>query len=71
MEEKNKDSPTFSRDLSKQLIFDCIMELYYGAEGLTNKQIGDKLYTVLNNLDEIDKPICGRSNSGLKVVENR
>jgi len=57
MKEENKRSLTLSRETSKQLIFDSIMELYYETEGLTKKQIGDKLYMVLDNLDKIDKPV--------------
>ena len=39
-------------ELAKQFIYDCARELTYHQEGLTDKQIADKLLKILNILDD-------------------
>jgi hypothetical protein len=46
-----------SKELHKQLIFDCAMELFYHTEDMTNEDIGNKLMTILKAMDEADKSL--------------
>jgi len=47
--------PQYSFSTAKQLIFDCIMELDYEYEKLSNKQISAKLQGILKELDKMNK----------------
>lgn len=50
---KPEHNSNYSFEIAKQIIFDCIMELNYGTEGLSNEHIASKLYNVLKELDKI------------------
>lgn len=41
-----------NEEVIKQIIFDCVMELYYEHEDMSKKDIGDKLMYVLRKMDE-------------------
>ena len=44
--------PKSHRDaLAKQLIFDCVMELFYQTEGIPNDVLANKLMDALQALD--------------------
>ena len=44
-----------NKEIYKQIIYDCIMELNYHQQNLTDEQIADKLSQVLNCLERDDK----------------
>lgn len=46
--------PKYSYETAKQIIFDCIKELNFGSEGLSNQEIAGKLYDVLKQLDRMN-----------------
>jgi len=56
IEERNKllEEPKYSFEYIKQIIFDCMMELQYGTEGLSKEHIVAKLYDALKELDKIN-----------------
>lgn len=42
------------KELHKQLIFDCAMELIYHTERMTDEDVGNKLMDILKAMDEAD-----------------
>ena len=49
----NDKMPLYHFELAKQLIFDCVMELEYGTEGMNNKEIAEKLHCILEEIDKM------------------
>lgn len=55
-----KDSierPRYSINTAKQLIFDCVMELEYHTENMSDKEIASKLLEILRQMDLNDNVI--------------
>lgn len=55
--EQTKRKPKYhgSKELHKQLIFDCAMELFYHTEHKTDEDVGNKLMGILKAMDEEDE----------------
>lgn len=52
--EQDEKLPRYTYETAKQIIFDCIAELDYGNEKLSNQQISAKLQGVLSELDKMN-----------------
>lgn len=47
----NKPSMTF--ETAKQMIFDCAVELIYHKDGAKDKDIGNKLLSIIHEMDKM------------------
>lgn len=61
---KHSKEPRYSFETAKQIIFDCIMELEYHNENLSDSHIAAKLNGVLTELDKMEV-VEGNKNEGI------
>lgn len=42
-------------EVLKQYVFDCVIELVHGQEGLSKEEIADKLLWVVDKMDKLEE----------------